>query len=106
MIPGPLERVRIRFDADVARFIERRVIHATQRIERVEGGIELHMEVHGTTELASSRHFNTTLQMLIVAQRDVPVKAAELRGFKLKPRRGSKAAPTAGEEVPMATPTP
>src|SRR5262249_1318267 len=51
LIAGPRTRVRIRFDQKVTRFVRRRLWHPTQVIKRVEGGIELAMEVQGTTEL-------------------------------------------------------
>ena len=50
---GPRTRVRIRFDTKVARFVQRRQWHPTQKIKRVDGGIELTMEVAGTLELLS-----------------------------------------------------
>jgi predicted DNA-binding transcriptional regulator YafY len=53
LIPGPRTRVRIFFTEKVARFVRRRQWHPTQQIKRVEGGIELVMEVSGTVELVS-----------------------------------------------------
>ena len=53
LIRGPRERVRIRFEEKVARFVRRRQWHPTQEIRRVSGGIELRMELSGTVELAS-----------------------------------------------------
>jgi predicted DNA-binding transcriptional regulator YafY len=53
LIGGPRTRVRIRFDTKVARFVQRRQWHPTQKIKRVDGGIELTMEVEGTVELLS-----------------------------------------------------
>jgi predicted DNA-binding transcriptional regulator YafY len=53
LILGPRTRVRIFFDDKVARFVRRRQWHPTQEIKRVDGGIELTMEVCGTVELAS-----------------------------------------------------
>jgi len=41
------------FDEKVARFVRRRQWHPTQEIKRVEGGVELTMEVAGTVELLS-----------------------------------------------------
>jgi proteasome accessory factor B len=53
LIRGPTTRVRIFFSEKVARFIRRRQWHPTQRIRRVEGGIELAMVLDGTRELVS-----------------------------------------------------
>jgi predicted DNA-binding transcriptional regulator YafY len=53
LIGGPRTRVRIFFDEKVARFVKRRLWHPTQQIHRVSGGIELSMDVAGTTELVS-----------------------------------------------------
>jgi predicted DNA-binding transcriptional regulator YafY len=47
-------RVRIWFDDKVARYVQRRMWHPTQRFRRVAaGGVEMTMDVHGTTELVS-----------------------------------------------------
>jgi predicted DNA-binding transcriptional regulator YafY len=46
-------RVRIWFDDKVARYVQRRMWHASQRFRRVAGGVELTMDVRGTTELVS-----------------------------------------------------
>lgn len=53
LILGPKTRVRIFFDEKVARFVRRRQWHPTQKIRRVDRGVELTMEVRGTTELVS-----------------------------------------------------
>lgn len=53
IIPGPRQRVRIRFDQSVARVVRRRRWHPTQRIRSVDGGIELTMQVAGITEVRS-----------------------------------------------------
>jgi predicted DNA-binding transcriptional regulator YafY len=53
LIVGPPAKVRIQFSDKVARFVRRRLWHSTQRIRKVPGGIELAMEVRGTTELQS-----------------------------------------------------
>ncbi len=54
LIRGEPTRVRILFDAKVARYVQRRQWHPTQRFHRVEGGgVEMTMEVRGTTELVS-----------------------------------------------------
>jgi predicted DNA-binding transcriptional regulator YafY len=50
---GPPTTVRIFFTAKVARFVERRRWHPSQKITRMPGGIELTMTVAGTTELVS-----------------------------------------------------
>lgn len=46
-------RVRIRFDEKVARYVQRRMWHPSQRFRRVAGGVEMTMEVRGTTEVVS-----------------------------------------------------
>ena len=46
-------RVRIWFDEKVSRYVQRRMWHPTQRFRQVEGGVELTMDVRGTTELVS-----------------------------------------------------
>jgi proteasome accessory factor B len=46
-------RVRIWFDEKVARYVQRRMWHPTQRFRKVAGGVELTMEVRGTTEIVS-----------------------------------------------------
>jgi hypothetical protein len=53
LIRGELTRVRIRFDPRVARYVQRRMWHPTQQFRRVDGGIEMTMEVRGTTETLS-----------------------------------------------------
>jgi predicted DNA-binding transcriptional regulator YafY len=50
---GEPAHVRILFDAKVARYVQRRQWHPTQRFRRVDGGIEMTMDVRGTTELVS-----------------------------------------------------
>lgn len=51
---GEPTRVRIRFDADVARYVERRRWHPTARVKKLPSGeIELEMRVAGTTEVVS-----------------------------------------------------
>ncbi|HVZ71378.1 MAG TPA: WYL domain-containing protein [Polyangia bacterium] len=50
----PPVRVRIRFDAKVARYVQRRMWHPTQRFaRRADGGVELTMDVRGTVEIVS-----------------------------------------------------
>jgi predicted DNA-binding transcriptional regulator YafY len=46
-------RVRIWFDEKVSRYVQRRMWHPTQRFRRVNGGVEMTMDVRGTTELVS-----------------------------------------------------
>ena len=47
-------RVRVRFDAQVARYVQRRMWHPTQRFRRLrDGGVELTMDVRGTVEVVS-----------------------------------------------------
>lgn len=46
-------RVRIRFDERVARYVQRRMWHPTQRFRRTAGGVEMTMDVRGTTEVVS-----------------------------------------------------
>ena len=53
LISGPRTRVRVFFDAKVARFVRRRRWHPSQVVKRVAGGIELTMEVSGTVEVVS-----------------------------------------------------
>ena len=53
MIRGEPTRVRILFDPKVARYVQRRQWHPTQRFRRVGEGIEMTMDVRGTTELVS-----------------------------------------------------
>jgi predicted DNA-binding transcriptional regulator YafY len=54
IILGPPTDVAIRFDAGIARFVERSIWHETQEIETLANGdIVLRMRVAGTTELTS-----------------------------------------------------
>jgi predicted DNA-binding transcriptional regulator YafY len=53
LISGPRERVRIFFDDSVSRYVRRRRWHPTQKIRKVDGGIELTMHVFGSAEVAS-----------------------------------------------------
>jgi proteasome accessory factor B len=50
---GEPTRVRIVFDPKVARYVQRRQWHPTQRFRRLDGDIEMTMDVRGTTELVS-----------------------------------------------------
>jgi predicted DNA-binding transcriptional regulator YafY len=52
LIRGPeVTRVRIQFDAKVARYVERVLWHPTQRFKRTAAGLEMTMQVRGTTEV-------------------------------------------------------
>jgi proteasome accessory factor B len=53
IIGGEAVQVRIRFTERVARYLERRTWHPTQRLRKTKGGVEMTMEVNGTTELRS-----------------------------------------------------
>jgi predicted DNA-binding transcriptional regulator YafY len=53
LIRGKPTRVRVLFDAKVALYVRRRQWHPTQRFRRVDGGVEMTMDVHGTVEIAS-----------------------------------------------------
>jgi proteasome accessory factor B len=54
LIRGEPTRVRIRFDDKVARYVQRRQWHPTQRFQsHPAGGVELTMDVQGTVELVS-----------------------------------------------------
>lgn len=46
-------RVRVRFDEKVARYVQRRMWHPTQSFRPVAGGVEMTMDVRGTTEVVS-----------------------------------------------------
>jgi len=46
-------RVRIWFDEKVARYVQRRMWHPTQRFKKVAGGVEMTMQARGTTEIVS-----------------------------------------------------
>jgi proteasome accessory factor B len=54
LIRGERVRARIRFEAKVARYVQRRQWHETQRFERGPGGaVEMTMDLHGTVEVVS-----------------------------------------------------
>jgi predicted DNA-binding transcriptional regulator YafY len=53
LIRGEPTRVRIAFDAKVAPYVRRRQWHRTQRFKAIPGGVEMTMDVLGTTELTS-----------------------------------------------------
>jgi len=46
-------KVRLWFDDKVARYVQRRMWHPTQAFRKVAGGVEMTMEVRGTTEVVS-----------------------------------------------------
>jgi proteasome accessory factor B len=78
---GQPVRVRIRFDAKVARYVQRRMWHPTQRFRKLPGGgVELTMDVRGTVEIVSwVLGFGATAEVLEPAslRREI---LAELRG--------------------------
>ena len=45
--------MRIWFDEKVARYVQRRMWHPTQRFKKVAGGVEMTMQARGTTEIVS-----------------------------------------------------
>ena len=51
LFDGPRTRVRLDFEAEVDRFVRRRLWHPTQKITKTNGGVELTTEVMGTTEV-------------------------------------------------------
>ncbi len=53
LIRGEPTRVRILFDSKVARYVERVMWHPTQKFRRTTSGLEMTMQVRGTTELAT-----------------------------------------------------
>jgi len=53
LIRGEPTRVRILFDAKVARYVQRRQWHPSQRFRRTDGAVEMTIDVRGTTELVS-----------------------------------------------------
>jgi predicted DNA-binding transcriptional regulator YafY len=53
LIRGEPTHVRIWFHPQVARYVQRRQWHATQRFRTVRGGLEMSMDVHGTVELTN-----------------------------------------------------
>ena len=46
-------RVKILFDEKVARYVQRRMWHPTQRFKKAARGVEMTMDVRGTTEIVS-----------------------------------------------------
>jgi predicted DNA-binding transcriptional regulator YafY len=53
LIRGEPARVRILFDSKVARYVQRRQWHPTQRFRISGDGVEMTMDVHGTVEIVS-----------------------------------------------------
>jgi proteasome accessory factor B len=55
MFVGPMTLVVLRFDKAAKRYVVRRRIHESQRVvtEHVDGGIDVELEIAGTTELES-----------------------------------------------------
>ncbi len=53
LFTGPATLVRVFFDDKVAKYVKRREWHPSQKIEKVNGGIILSLEVSGTLELMS-----------------------------------------------------
>jgi predicted DNA-binding transcriptional regulator YafY len=53
LIRGESTRVRILFDAKVARYVERIMWHPTQKFRRTVAGLEMTMDVRGTIERAN-----------------------------------------------------
>jgi proteasome accessory factor B len=53
IIRGEPVHIRIRFSAKVARYVTRRRWHPSQRFKDVPGGVEMEMDVRGSTEVLS-----------------------------------------------------
>jgi len=53
LIRGEPTRVRILFDPKVARYVQRRHWHSTQRFKSVHGAVEMTMDLRGTVEVLS-----------------------------------------------------
>jgi predicted DNA-binding transcriptional regulator YafY len=53
LIRGAPARVRILFEEQVARYVQRRQWHPTQRFRKTGGAVEMTMDVRGTVELVS-----------------------------------------------------
>lgn len=53
LIGGEPVRVRVRFSEKVARYVKRRQWHPSQRLRAIPRGVELTLDVRGTTELVS-----------------------------------------------------
>jgi proteasome accessory factor B len=92
LIAGPRTKVKVFFDARVARFVKRRRWHPTQRIDTADGGIILEMDVAGTVELKSwLLGFGNTAEVLAPDSLREEV-AAELESAAARYRRRSGAA--------------
>jgi predicted DNA-binding transcriptional regulator YafY len=84
-------KVRIRFDDKVARYVQRRMWHPTQRFRKAPGGgVEMTMEVRGTVEIVSwVLGFGGTAEVLAPpALREAVAAelAAATRRYGLRPR--------------------
>jgi predicted DNA-binding transcriptional regulator YafY len=77
---GPPVRVRVRFEAKVARYVQRRLWHPSQRFRKLAGGgVELLMDLAGTVEVVSwVLGFGPTAELLEPAALRAEL-AAELR---------------------------
>jgi predicted DNA-binding transcriptional regulator YafY len=84
-------RVRIRFDAQVERYVQRRLWHPTQRFGKLPGGgVELTMNVRGTVEVVSwVLGFGGTAEVLEPAGLRREVRAELLRAASRYARRRS-----------------
>ena len=82
-------RVRIRFDEKVARYVQRRLWHPTQKFRKLPGGgVEMTMEARGTVEVVSwVLGFGVTAEVLEPAALRDEV-AAELAAARAHYRRG------------------
>ncbi len=83
LIRGEPVKVKIRFSEKVARYVRRRRWHPTQRVRNVAGGVELSMEVRGTTEIVS--------WVLGFGQEAEIVEPAELRAAMVAEFKGALA---------------
>jgi predicted DNA-binding transcriptional regulator YafY len=84
-------KVRIRFDDKVARYVQRRMWHPTQRFRKLPGGgVEMTMEVRGTVEIVSwVLGFGGTAEVLAPPALRAAVAAelaAATRRYGLRPR--------------------
>jgi predicted DNA-binding transcriptional regulator YafY len=85
-------KVRIRFDDKVARYVQRRMWHPTQRFRRVAGGgVEMTMQVRGTVEIVSwVLGFGGTAEVLeppALREAVAAELAAAAARYALKPKR-------------------
>ena len=89
-------RVRVRFDAQVARYVQRRVWHPTQKFRaRPDGGVEMTMDARGTVEIVSwVLGFGGTAEVLEPsALRDEVAAELERVAARYKRRRGTRPSP-------------